>query len=389
MMHILTVKSRIRRIALIMFFLPCFCHFAAYAAEAPENEKVYPGSVTDKDAALSEDDGLTEEEDKELQVKLDEIDRKYDLSASDNGMTAELLENPELKVSYDPDTGSFSYTMPNGASFRTTFPLGSLYCGRAVVETGDEAYIERLSFDGELYKNEGEAAKPTVSSDNADKQVMTSFGTERRGNYCFRIDSQVRAGMKIRSCRVSASFRLIEEREKLRMDVLKAPYGYRIKEVNLEGRALNAARGDSVELSRDGNYGVIFEAAEGNWDTEQNPPEYRLSFIRDTTPPLLSFSKDIRQGPVEGPLEYYRSEEDTEIKIFWNGQELESAPDPVRATGDYRIEAKDPCGNVFSYEFRVQNKSGMPGRYYIMIALIMIVFCVIVVMRSHKSMRII
>lgn len=387
MKSILTVKRGIGFAALIMIFVTCFCRFPSYASETAVNERMFPGSVSDKDAALFEDEELTEEDERQLRVKLDEIDRKYDMSGSGSRMSIELLENPELTVVYDPDSGSFSYTMPNGGVFRSTVPLGGMCCGRAEVETGDMTYIDRLSHDGELYDGET-GKKATVSADDPEKPVMTSFGTELPGNYSFRIDSQVRTGMKISTCRVSASFRLIEEGERLRTDVLTAPWGYRIKELRLDGKEVNITRPGFMELIRDGDYAAVFEPDPGKADAGRLLPEYSISFFRDSTPPCVSFSKDIRQGPVEGPLEFYRSEDDTVLRLFWNGQALESVPDPVTATGDYRLEAVDPCGNTFSYEFRIQNKRGMPGRYYILIALVLTVFFVIVVLRAQYSMRI-
>ena len=296
----------------------------------------------------------------------------------------QIVSDPELTVSYDGKTGDFIYGMPNGGTFRMNVPLGGISGKPVTISTGEKAWIVSMTKDGESCLPE---SKRYESVSDAVAAVYTDRITEKEvnytGAYLFHVRSSTSDKKGIKNISTIGSFLIATEGVPICKDRLITPYGYRLKELILDGHSIGYTDEAMPELPQDGRYEVLYEPVLSGL------PEWRSVFVRDATAPELVFDKPIEKGTVEGPVRFYPTENGAEILILLNGKETELSNMTAAADGEYRIRASDRTGNENEYEFRVKSGEKPPVTMYILIAAVLISAAALVIVSAHRRMRII
>ncbi|MBO6132949.1 MAG: hypothetical protein J6P05_01255 [Lachnospiraceae bacterium] len=357
---------------------------------------------------LNRDYALTPEEEEELERALKEREQDFVPTISLDEIQIESSESPTLSYSYDEENARYVYQLPNLATFYMTAPLGAMSNYAVSLEMGEDAYIADFAQDGTLYSDsdpnrdrlnqvfdlatyleggydrEKEEDMEAAIEAAVNQEEMLSLNAEDSGNYAFRLISETRNGMKNVVYDVYGSFQILTPKTPVAMSLMNAPFGYEFSEVRCNGRKLPISNPRWTYLEQDGEYTVLFKPIGG-----ASLPDYDVSFVRDTTPPALYFTNPIEKNPVEGPVSYYLKDGTAGIRVYWNSQLLAEPIFTATATGRYVVVAYDRLGNESEYEFEIENKRGMPLWQYLVILVILIAAALLVIIFSHRSMRII
>ena len=256
------------------------------------------------------------------------------------------IANPQMELDYSSQTGMFTYTLPDGEYISADVPLGGWSSSRVQMEASDQLTVYRVLKDGEpmdfsagLMFNLPGSYRITLWDNEFGLQGDTGY----RVDYCFVLFKQD-------PCNVSH---------------INAPMGFEIKDLTRDGISQEILSPDFVQLEMDGKYEIYFENPEGtiSWKT---------SIQRDATPPALTFSPDIKDGTVSDYVNFTSSQPDADIRILWNGQQVEAYSPRLAMDGRYRITVTDTAGNSRQYEFTLRKGYSIRGGYLVIIPVLLL-----------------
>jgi len=282
------------------------------------------------------------------------------------------VDSPALTARYDAADMSYVYTFPNGRSFSMNVPLGGITNYAAVVATDEDTDIIRYTEDGVLA-----AAADEVENEG----WIGSFSANETGSYAFTVESDTRDNVVWETYTSRGSFRIIRKDVPVNLSFIKAPYGFEIDGVYLDGAPVPVKDRQMTVLEKDGAYTVDFYPAR-----VQGAGMYSVSFIRDTTPPYMTFSEDIHKGVIEGTLYFQPSEAGAGVDIYRNGLKMSAVPAGISAGGSYFMEVSDAVGNTREYSFEVSHKRSTPYLFYGALLLFVLFIFVIAYLRARRDM---
>ena len=275
---------------------------------------------------------------------------------------------------YDAREGIYHYAFPNGAGFCTTEPVGSIVNKAVTVSAENGAFIGGYSMDNiaaETPKEKGSSGR------------ITEFTADRAGGYGFYAEITTNNGTQWDIYSTRMSFQVVGEDMPVQLSLLRAPCGYEIGSVLLDGISIPLKTKEFFLPEKDGGYSVTFMPSE-----MAGAGEYTVYFERDTTAPRLVFSQDISDHEAEGTLYFHPEEPDTVTEVYLNGGLIRDTVEGVAAGGNYRIVATDTYGNSRDYYFSLHSKGSASPALYIGTFLVLLLISALVILISRKNMRV-
>lgn len=277
----------------------------------------------------------------------------------------DIVENPDLELSYNENTGMFRYTLPDGEYFEMNVPLGGWARTRAYLKTSEGLNVYQIWHDGELV---------SVGGMNEFLQV---------GDYEITVmDNEVGMSGSI-GYKVSISFHLYLN-ERLSLTHINVPMGLFLEDAALDGDSLEAVTGreNYLHLEKDGRYVLQFADGEGNRC-------FQMEFVRDTVPPALYFDCPVDGMLLTEPVTFTPSERQAQIDIWRNLQTAYTSANVIAMRGDYRMEVSDDAGNVRDYEFTLHPDLVIWDKRLLIIPCVALAAVVISFFYWRRNMRVI
>ena len=304
------------------------------------------------------------------------------LTAADRPKEKSIVEaDPVLSAEYTE--GRFRYTMPNGAYFTMSCPLGGITDEPVEVETGKDTWIVSFLEDGESCLPEQDFQTVSEALASMPDHVIKNESLDRTGSYLFHIRSSVTDRSGRETYDVYGGFRIVHKSIPIGPAYIEAPYDYRISGIFLNGKETGPGGGERVELERDGLYEVRFTPVKGK------QPEWVSVFSRDTTAPALIFTPELSWKTEEKPVSFRPTEADAKIQVLLNNREVTLHDMTAAADGRYVIMISDSAGNSNEYSFNMKVKEKTSALPYFVFVLIILISAVSVVVYEHRRMRII
>ena len=365
------MKGHIIR-ALFISILISSCTAGVIYAEEPDQE------ITD-DMEYT----ITAEEIEEMEKSVSESRADFQ-SEGKSRLRYISITDPDLKMSYDSGEEVFIYTMPNGADFSMTAPLGGITGEMVTVDARKDSWIVSILKDGDslIEKPEKFSSVSEALASISDEKVLSADLGEK-GSYLFHIRSSTLDRSKKQICDSFGGVRVIKENDPIWINELFPPYGYEVGEAYVNGKQVPVQDGGRLELKRDGRYEVHF------YPRTAGLPEWVSCFVRDTEAPGLIFTPALTEDPMRTPVSFRTTEAGTHTRVFLNNVEITLYNLTAVADGDYRIIVSDSTGNENEYEFRIRLEEKAPVTMYLILAGALMVIALLVIISAHRRMRII
>ncbi len=347
----------------------------AYASE-PDEDMDTEGDVSEAEYESYE---LTAED-------IEEAERSISAGSAADGMSDteyKSIRDPKLTVSYDPGTGYYVYTMPNGGYFMMNVPIGAITDEAVEIRAGAEAWIDDIFEDGVSVLSD------TVRYDSMDEllgavsedQVIEAVA-DSTGGYDFLIKSGSVDRTGITVCSSYGAFRIVRSDIPVWINRVQAPLGYEIGSVDKAAGEVKIS-GSSVELISDGSYEITFRPVIAGL------PEWTSRFVKDTDAPMLTFTPALTGQTMTRPVSFIPSEAGAAVRVYLNNKEVTLDNMTAYADGDYRVTVSDALGNENMYFFSVDTEESQPYIVYLYLVLFLVALSAAVIVTSHGRMRII
>lgn len=254
------------------------------------------------------------------------VENNYELNGEKKEI--KLVENPEMEVSYDEKNG-YAYTLPNGKKFYTTVPIGGISNTQVIVTLTEGVNAYSLRKDGKLIPI-GE---------------LLSF--YESGFYELILRSNELGFYGNESYKITLTFQILSETKPHFTNYMKAPMGFLLDEIVIDGVVEMPVSKTYIELKKDGDYEVLFRG--------KDKPDivYLCKFCRDTTPPRVIFSDEITDEIIPHPIKYSGQEADIKLELFKNFKSVHATGNLISQNGNYVLVASDEAGNESTYSFTI------------------------------------
>lgn len=318
------------------------------------------------DSGLEEaaDEELGEFSDEEWEALMDSYMKDVENDDSGDSVMAETIADPELFME-DAGQGRIRYTLPNRVSFTSNVPEGMV--------TEQKVFVE-LS----------EGAIGTVQKDGEEASLLGDGVLEEAGSYELKLVFFQSPYQEIEDrnlYEVHFSFEIVEEQNNT-LDVIHAPELFEISEVYKDGVLQNEEGIQSFSFQEDGSYEIRYR----DLATGKIQPVTR--FIRDTEAPFLTFSKDITEKRITGPVEFTVSEPDCTVMATFNGNRGPLATNTLTTGGFYVLEVIDRAGNSRTYQFDIRQTYKLFDKTLVIMSLIFFTGLAAWLLYLRKNMRV-
>lgn len=276
-------------------------------------------------------EGQEEVSDEELDKALEEYFRELDGGSwQQEDIGAEKITDPVLKME-TISTGNFKYTLPNGNYFISSVPCGMISAGPVDLELPG-------------------GTVGLVQKDDVKEAFPDSWHFTERGVYYVRLLILQPPGdpaVDYSIYEVNFYFTIIGGTDNS-LGAVPAPEGFAITGVRLDGKPQRVEQERCYFLRGDGYYEVEFEA---RGDAHALA---RTAFMRDTTAPFLSFSREMEPGGIPGEVEFYPSETGCRVLMHYNGNRGYAVSNRLTAAGNYELTVEDKAGNSRIYHVKLR-----------------------------------
>ena len=352
-----------------------FPGIGGFSSNAKENEKVSVAVITldkglvgklyleENEVEFVSGSPILENGKYELRVFKSEISKEYgsykfvvENTYELNGEKREikLVENPKMKVTYDNKNG-YAYTLPNGKVFYTTVPIGGISNTQVLVKMAEGVNVYAIRKDGKLI------------------QLKEPLSFYESGFYEIILRSNELGFDGDESYKITLTFQILSDVKPHFINYLKSPMGFVLDEIVVDGRVEIPDNRDYIELKNDGNYEVIFRGI------DQSDIVYTCKFCRDTTPPRVTFSEEIKNKTISHPIKYSALEADIKLVLYKNFNSVHATNNLISQNGSYVLVASDEAENESIYSFTIHKDLVIRpivllGAAIIMIAAVLVLF---------------
>lgn len=274
----------------------------------------------------------------------------------------EEIENPKLKLLSYSEDGFFAYSLPDGKIFETTIPVGGWSSQPLKLKTTEGITVYHVSKNGKAV------------------DFIDGLNFYEDGSYQITMRSNELGLEGNKSYLLRLNFRIVSS-ERLNISHLNAPMGFQAVSVVKDGQEKAAPRKDGIHLSEDGSYQLNFLSEDGKiiW---------RMTFIRDTIGPYLTFSSPITGEELEQEVSFLPSEENCRIQIRRNMKEISNYRNLLTEDGSYNIEILDSVGNARSYHFVIHKRQEWSIFYWFIIPAVFLAAAGGVIVYWRKNMQV-
>lgn len=279
------------------------------------------------------------------------VENNYELKGEKREI--KLVENPKMKVTYDEKNG-YAYTLPNGKIFYTTVPIGGISNTQVLIKLDSGVNIYSIRKDGKLIP----IKEPHSFYDSGFYEIVL-----RSNELGFDGDE---------SYKITLTFQILSDVKPHFINYLKAPMGFLMDEIVVDGVVKTPDNSQYTELKKDGNYEILFKGV------EQPDIIYQCKFCRDTTPPRVVFSEKIRSEIISHPIKYSSPEADINLVLYKNFKSVHATNNLISQNGNYVLVASDEAENESTYVFTIHKE--LEIRPVVILAAVVIIIFVVVVL---------
>lgn len=261
-------------------------------------------------------------------------------------LNTEKVLNPPVTVS-QTEEGMFRYTLPDGNYYDVTVPNGMI--------TGSSVSISPSS-----------QVAAVVTKDGESSALFQSWRFSEAGNYQIRMlfyefepeDFDVHQMYEV------THYFTITGRTAGNFGAITAPDGFQILSVKKDGVSQKIEDPSCFFLNGDGNFEIRY------CDLATETMYAATSFQRDTTAPFLSFSKEIGEGKIRGPVTFTKTDAEDRVYLFYNGHRAETMREELREAGKYGLEVVDAAGNSRSYHLEIKQTYHLFSKHMLIVTLL-------------------
>lgn len=320
--------------------------------------------LTDEDLLdISDYEGdMTDEElDRALEEYINQMD--MDSLIQGTGMAGKVTD-PPLNMEFVQ--GKFKFTLPNGNSFLSSVPRGTVTSNAVDMELPEGTVgLVNYNDEGENFANSWHFTKP--------------------GNYDARLLMYQQPGsmaVDYNLYEIHFYFTIIEKQDNT-LGVFPAPEGFVIKEVKRDGKQQKVDGQRGYFLGADGYYEIRCERK------GQEGVFVDTGFLRDTRAPFLSFSEEPKAEGIPGPVEFYPSEQNCRIYMNYNGNHGYAVSNLLTAAGNYELSVEDEAGNQRVYHIKLRQTYNPIDKRVILASIAILAIAGIRLVALRQDMRII
>lgn len=272
------------------------------------------------------------------------------------------VNNPDMEMTYDPQTGRFTYTLPDGEYICAEVPFGGWSGHQTQVEVSENMNVYRVLKDGEPQDFSGGLVFSLPGSYRItlwDNELGLNGDTSYRVDFCFVLYAPAPKNITH----------------------INAPMGFQVRSLLWEGNSVEVKDRSYAQLERDGTYEILFENPEGT-------VRWQMELERDTTAPALYFSQDVEKGQTSEYVSFTPSEGNADIEILWNGQQVEAYSPRLAMDGRYQLTITDQAGNSRQYEFTLRKGFEIRSGYLIVIPVLLLAAAGGTIFYWRRNMRV-
>lgn len=274
-----------------------------------------------------------------------------------------LVEDPQTQMRLT-EKGAVRYTLPNGEYYDVTVPNGMLTSSSVTIQPSSDV-------------------SSIVTKDGQSSSLFHGWTFTEPGNYrvqmlFYNLSSDLYEDLQIYE--VSHYFTIVGKKVN-HIGVVPAPEGFEIASVKKDGIPQSISHDNGVFLEGDGVFEIRYR------DIATGTSYVSTSFERDTIAPFLDFSADITNGPVKGPVEFYKSDAADQVTIAYNGNSTETNVSKLTSPGRYTISVSDEVGNSRLYNLEIKSRYRIFQTKTIVLALIFLLGVGIDVLLFRRDME--
>ncbi len=333
----------------------------------------YATQEMELDAMLEElenSEGSEDIPEDEYDQDIDQFIQQYFEKMERGEITVEGFEtneviNPKLVMEHG-NSGRIRYRLPNGISYEATVPNGMI--------TSDPVTF---------YPPDGIVG--VVTRDDNNSSVVRSWHFREPGSYqiqmiFYRTNDLESTDYSIYE--VNHSFTIVEKKTG-KVGAVTAPDGFSIVSVKCDGVSKEIEHSQCMFLHEDGMYEIRYR------DLEDGSIYISSSFELDTQAPFLSFSEEIENGAVTGPVEFYTSEVGNGVTVSFNGNTADAVTNVLKTAGSYVLNVYDDAGNSRIYTVTIRQTFKLLDTRMIILAAVILIITIIRLILLRRDMRVI
>ena len=340
--------------AAVLAFLGIFPHVpytkqTAYAVSFSEEllQKAFEedfGSLDDLDDLENIQNDYENEDLEELTKQYMERFKSQDYAVET--FPEKMITNPNMQMKMSEE-GRFRYILPNGEYYEATIPNGML-----------------TSNPVRFYMSSEVAA--VITKDGESTSIFNSWNFTEPGNYrvkmlFYSLGSEHYEDICVYE--VYHYFTILGNKVN-HIGAVPAPEGFEIVGMKKDGVQQPVKDSTCVFLEGDGIFEILYR------DIGTGSMYASTVFERDTVAPFLEFSTDITNGPVKGPVEFYKSDVGDQVYLYYNGNASLITENRLTSAGKYTLKVSDEVGNSRMYGLEIKQTYRMFETKTIILALI-------------------
>lgn len=256
----------------------------------------------------------------------------------------EKVVDPPMNFLVSKTEGLLDYTLPDGSRFSASVPQGMTVTDPVTFKPVENAILTILRNGSGI-----ETSRDGIYSQPGKYHIrMVILPTSSEG------------GSRL----LEVNFRFtILPREVSLLNLLKAPEGFAIEKMELDGRGILPDNPRWHFLHGDGRYKVRFAQENGGLF-------YDISFKRDTQAPLFTISPVPDKKEMKDTVFLELTEDMTSLEMYYNGR---MAPIPIKRlelAGLYQFRLWDRAGTERYYQIRIAERLRPPSPKTIIITIL-------------------
>ena len=366
--HAMNGRATVGCMMAVISVIYCMSGVKVYATSIDPD--ISADDISDRPEVIYESDPELE---KRIEDSMSEESFRSELNITDEDM-AKALENAEnqvyegrpFKMAYDASTGLYRYYWSESDGVRMSIPNGAIVSEAVTLIVDEDTQLLSMSRDGTSIMDESDGKKEYVLREIGSYSFMLRVA-DSEGDYRFM-----------------GAFTIADGTLPITKDCITSPEGYMIDTILYNGNSIRPESPYYYIPEGDGKYEIDYLPIK----TGSSLPYRRFSFVRDTTAPMISFEGDVKNGVFITDVVYRVSDPYAEIEIYYNGQPAYSPNNTLAAAGSYYIRAADIVGNTRTYSLLVQRHGYIPWEAVAIALLIFISVSLIVILTSHRGMRV-
>lgn len=262
------------------------------------------------------------------------------------GLDTEKIEAPPLTLE-QTDTGMFRYTLPDGNYYEATVPNGMM--------TGDSVSLSTSS-----------NVMTVVTKDGESSSLISSLRFSEAGDYQIRMlfyEFEPEDFDEHKMYEVTHSF-TIAGKPAGNFGAVTAPEGFQIISVKRNGIPQKIETPACFFLNGDGRFEIRYS------DLATETMYAATTFERDTIAPFLTFSEEIGEGKVRGPITFTKTDAEDRVYLFYNGHRAETQLQKLTEAGKYGLEVVDRAGNSRTYHLEIKQTYHLFSAHMLIVTLL-------------------